>query len=119
MRLTLTKILFIFLLIPFTLNAQNRTIVGNWAVQQSDCTGVEGKVVIAPMSLNTDDFICKFNSVTRDGAKVTWQGTCTYHNEGKLLNPETVTAVETNGKLQLSFARNKSKIDISPLMRCK
>jgi hypothetical protein len=90
------------------------TIVGSWYApgQQADCTTYWG-VHIEPMGILNGEMRCDFNSVRRDGWKVTWTGQC-LSTAGDARNI-SVVALETNGTLDISFSNGGV---ISDLKRC-
>jgi hypothetical protein len=91
------------------------TIVGSWydpVHGLDDCTSHWGTHIKA-MSVLSSESICTFDSVRRDGWKVTWVGEC---REGGDFHPNTtVTAIETNGTLDMYWNGNPAQ---TGLKRC-
>jgi len=79
------------------------TIVGSWYDPDygvADCKTHWG-VHIEPMSYLSGETRCDFDSVARDGWKVTWTGQCMFG--GAEPEPVSVIAIETDGILNMNF----------------
>ena len=102
-------------LISPALGQQYPTIVGDWydpRYGQSDC-GVHFGISIQPMGMKVFDEVCSFDTVRRDGWKVTWTGQCT--SRGEWSNKISVIAVETRGRLRVDWPDGTY---LSDLRRC-
>jgi len=79
------------------------TIVGSWydpAYGVQDCKTHWG-MHIEPMGLLSGETRCDFDTVRRDGWKVTWTGQCMFG--GAAPERVSVVAVETAGTLNMNF----------------
>lgn len=86
------------------------SIVGKWRFPEESC---EQAILIGPLSLDSEDVACRFTSVKREGATVTWQGNCDDAEGG---SAEIVTATETDGKLTIRYLKGGNTLD--NLLRC-
>lgn len=91
------------------------TIVGSWydpAQGVADCS-TYWAMHIQPMGLTSGETRCDFDSVRRDGWKVSWTGQCMFGGA----EPEKVSviAIETNGILNMDFGGGDWSAD---LKRC-
>ena len=98
--------------------AQPRTIVGDWAPARKDCKTDDGVVRIKPLAINAHEFSCTFKNVKRIGDSVVWEGKCEDQMGNLKPYDETVVAEEVNGKLTITFAKNRGKFDVATLVRC-
>ncbi len=99
---------------PATTGSTNRSIVGDWAETRDGCSSpMAGRTSIRAMSISNDEFVCRFDSVSRSGATVTWTGSCD-DGQGPSKRKSTVTATETAGKLTVRVNGNAW----APMLRC-
>jgi hypothetical protein len=118
MEVTMNKLLIIIWLLPLSLLAQPRTIVGDWAPTKATCKSDDGVIRISPLAINAHDFSCSFKNVKRIGDSVVWEGTCEDQMGNMKPYAETVVAEEVRGKLTITLAKNRLKLDIATLIRC-
>jgi len=90
--------------------AKPASIVGKWRFPAETC---DQAIRIGPMSLDSEDVACRFTSVKRVGATVTWQGNCDDAEGG---SSETVIASEVNGRLTIRYAKGGNVLE--GLLRC-
>lgn len=92
-----------------------KTIVGQWRyANDPNCWPSAGAITIGPKHIGWDDASCRFDTVRRDGSRVTWQGHCSSVDEAA--ERTTVSATETkDGRLFLVF--NGGRPD-GPYLRC-
>jgi hypothetical protein len=102
---------------PISTGTNPRSIVGDWAETREGCASpMAGRTRIGAMSLANDEFSCRFTSITRAGATVTWNGTCedgTGPRSGKQ-QKSTVTATESSARLTIRINGNAW----APMIRC-
>ena len=89
-----------------------RSIVGRWALDPSNCTPVGGMIHIEPLRMIGDEFQCKFDTVSRTGETVVWQGSCGFPEP---FEKATVVARTTGSALHVRFNRE----DSGPYFRCE
>jgi hypothetical protein len=95
-------------------SAQPRTIVGDWAETRAGCASpMAGLISIAPMAISTDEYVCRFDGVSRAGSTVNWTGVCEEPSGRK--TRERVSATEAGGRLTIRFGNGHAW---QPLMRC-
>lgn len=92
------------------LAAKPASIVGNWRFPQESC---EQAIRVGPMSLDSEDVACRFTSVKRQGATVTWKGSCDDAEGG---SAETVIATESDGRLSIRYVNGGNLL--AGLVRC-
>jgi hypothetical protein len=86
--------------------------VGRWAPDPRQCLPSAGAIAIDPLSIVGDDFRCDFNSVSRSGDAVTWQGRCGFPEPPK---PATVVATARGETLSLKINGGEN----GPYRRCR
>lgn len=92
--------------------AVGQSIVGRWSAQ-SDCAA-DTVTTIGPKSLRNADADCKFTTVRRVGATVTWSGTCD-GAEGR--SRQTVIATLKDDRLSYRYMPGGNWVD--DLRRCR
>lgn len=92
--------LFAALLVAPAFAQQPRSIVGKWHFPGQGCGADDGAITIGPMSLQSEDVLCKFKTVKRDGNTVTWTGVCGDVEAG---GNQRVTATETAKGLTIRY----------------
>ncbi|HRE22345.1 MAG TPA: hypothetical protein PKW21_15120 [Rhabdaerophilum sp.] len=91
-----------FVVIPVlpALAQQPRSIVGTWRFPGEGCKREQGAITIRPMELESEDVLCKFRTVKREGNTVTWTGVCGDVEAG---GNQRVTATETAKGLTIRY----------------
>jgi hypothetical protein len=105
------------IVLPVNAYRQPRSIVGDWSESVEGCASpTAGLVRIGAMSLSNDEFVCRFGSVARSGATVTWTGICEegLGTQAGRKRKATVTATEANGRLMVRVNGNAW----TPMIRC-
>ena len=92
---------------------QERTIVGVWKFPGQGCARSDGALTIAALGLSSEDVTCRFTSVSRQGATVTWTGFC---DSVAGTGAETVVATERNDQLAVRYVRGGNVLE--GLTRC-
>jgi hypothetical protein len=92
--------------------ALSQSIVGRWS-DQANCAS-DSVITIGAMSLMSADVDCRFASVKRAGATVTWSGTCD-GAEGS--NRQTVIATLKGDVLSFRYVPGGNWVD--NLRRCR
>jgi hypothetical protein len=88
------------LTLDFRSLAAAQTIVGRWAPDPAQCTSVGGMIGIGPMDIVSDEFQCRFDSVSRAGDVVTFRGRCGFPAPPE---PATVVARLSGATLHVSI----------------
>lgn len=92
------------------LAAKPASIVGKWRFAEETC---ENAIRVGPLSLNSEDVACRFTSVKRNGATVTWQGNC---DDAEGSSAETVIATAEGERLTIRYLKGGNVLE--GLMRC-
>ncbi|MCU0831399.1 MAG: hypothetical protein MUC58_07790 [Rhizobiaceae bacterium] len=83
-------------------DAAQRTIVGVWKIDGSQCLPPSGALLVGPKSLAMDEMVCTFDSVSRKGSTVSWTGECNW-SDGFAMQDVVVRATERKGVLSISM----------------
>lgn len=107
---TWPALLAVSLLAPEAFAAKPESIVGKWRFAEETC---EHAIRIGPLSLDSEDVACRFTSVKRDGATVTWQGHC---DDAEGNSAETVVATAEGERLTIRYLKGGNVLE--GLLRC-
>lgn len=91
---------FLVLLAAPAMAQQPRSIVGTWHFPNEGCKREQGAITISPMELESEDVLCKFKTVKREGNTVIWTGVCGDVEAG---GNQRVTATETDKGLTIRY----------------
>ena len=90
------------------------SVIGAWASSVGECrAGPESQFIIKAMSINSNGMNCYFESVSRKGNVVQWEGTC-YGPDGDARDGGMTATLK--GK---SLSLNGSGLGAGPLVRCR
>ena len=95
-----------------SLACARESLVGEWAPSAEEC-GTPSAIKLGARSLASDETMCDFPSVSRDGDVVTFVGKC---DSGQGPAAETLVARLKEGRLSLEFGRANGRI--AGLLRC-
>jgi hypothetical protein len=93
---------------------KNRSIIGVWGLEAETCTIESGALRIEAKRMSGADVDCRFDTVSRKGATVTWTGIC---DDAEGSSRQTVTATERKGRLTIRYSPGGNIIE--NLRRCK
>lgn len=93
---------------------QYPTIVGEWYAEDygPQACGTPAAIHIGPKSWTEDEYVCRFQDVSRDGWQVTWNGSC---SDGATEDKMRLVVVERNGRLHTAWNGNAGS---GTLRRC-
>lgn len=93
--LTALAVLAVGSLPPSPVEAQGRTIVGEWAPNPRECTPIGGAITILPLGIVGDEMRCDFDTVVRQDNVVTWRGQCGFPEDVRRSTVVAATHGET------------------------